>query len=140
MPKQKFVQIPIYLYVSKNQVGFNQFSTHLLTVDEDMQRQNSAYKRFDSNSAREFYRMMTSTEISLLAQKVDEIELHCRGTNKRITITTVLDGYFGRPTIEKTREIFLRRLTNPERDYLQKQFDRCQKTTKGKPIRLNLVD
>ena len=124
-------EIPIELYVSREQTGYNQFERHFLATD-GITRAQTNYK-IDNKKAREFYIVIAAS----LGQRQGQIELHCKENRQEIAVSKSLDGYFGRPRFTFSTRIFVRKLTAPERELLRKTFE---KLNKPGGLQLVLVD
>ncbi len=113
MTKKESKNIPIEIYVSKTQIGYDEFQRCLIVTD-GYGYTGYSYKQYDSESISGFHENL----ISSLRQQEGEIELHFRGKLKSLTDEQKLDGYFGRPEYRIVKEMFLRNLTLPERGYI----------------------
>jgi hypothetical protein len=120
------------LYVAKIQTGYSAFETNLAAIGPGGILQ-VGYKRFDPESACDFYE---SIRCELEGNEKD-LALHCNGHSSVYSAVRAWDGFFGRPLIVQTTDIFLRNLIARERDFLQHQFDAYNKVT---GLRIKLVD
>jgi len=123
---------PIEVYLSSEQIGYNQFNNEVVVTDTwDFASTN--YKKDDRTCAKRFCALISH----VLAQEEGQAELHCKGDLIEYSHDEALDGYFGRPKIIIKRTNFLRRLRAKERAFFQKHFDRFNKESK---LQLMLVD